>query len=199
MVAGCRYGLSSGTGRGCRDLGVRFTWSSKASGHAAAMNVTAACACGAAPTSTCNGVAPRSSRTRAVAGEAARNARSSGTHSACAPREKQQIRQLRTDPSTLKDQTEQRHALRLRQNLFTLVTGPRRSLSLKLSDTRVYAPQIRARLGTTAHFCEVVVLKLKLTVEHHHRQLLALTKLYNPSEGRSRGAAALRLRPKITT
>jgi len=26
---------------------------------------------------------------------------------------------------------------------FTLVTGPRRSLSLKLSDTRVYAPQIR--------------------------------------------------------
>ena len=35
---------------------------------------------------------------------------------------------------------------------FTLVTGPRRSLSLKLSDTRVYEPRIRARLGTTAHF-----------------------------------------------
>jgi len=34
--------------------------------------------------------------------------------------------------------------------LFTLVTGPRRSLSLELSDTRVYGPQIRARLGTTA-------------------------------------------------
>jgi len=31
---------------------------------------------------------------------------------------------------------------------FTLVTGPRRSLSLKLSDTRVYEHQIRARLGT---------------------------------------------------
>jgi len=30
-------------------------------------------------------------------------------------------------------------------------------LSLKLSDTRVYEPQIRA----TAHFCEVVVLKLR--------------------------------------
>ena len=30
---------------------------------------------------------------------------------------------------------------------FTLVTGPTRSLSLKLSDTRVYEPQIRARLG----------------------------------------------------
>jgi len=29
---------------------------------------------------------------------------------------------------------------------FTLVTGPRRSLSLKLSGTRVYEPQIRARL-----------------------------------------------------
>ena len=28
---------------------------------------------------------------------------------------------------------------------FTLVTGPRRSLSLKLSDTRVYEPQIRAK------------------------------------------------------
>ena len=38
---------------------------------------------------------------------------------------------------------------------FTLVTGPRRSLSLQLSDTRVYEPQIRARLGTTAHFCLV--------------------------------------------
>jgi len=37
---------------------------------------------------------------------------------------------------------------------FTLVTGPRRSLSLKLGDTRVYEPHIRARLGTTAHFCE---------------------------------------------
>ena len=46
----------------------------------------------------------------------------------------------------------------------TLVTGPRRSLSLKLSDTRVYEPQIRARLGTTANFCEVVVLKLSITL-----------------------------------
>jgi len=32
---------------------------------------------------------------------------------------------------------------------FTLVTGLSRSLSLKLSDTRVYEPPIRARLGTT--------------------------------------------------
>ena len=43
---------------------------------------------------------------------------------------------------------------------FTRVTGPRRFLRHKLSDTRVYEPQIRARLGTTAHFCKVVVLKL---------------------------------------
>jgi len=52
---------------------------------------------------------------------------------------------------------------------FTLVTGPRWSLSLKLSDIRVYEPQIRARLGTTAHFCEVVVLKLRgLGFGTHH-------------------------------
>ena len=31
--------------------------------------------------------------------------------------------------------------------------------SLELSDTKVYEPQIRARLGTAAHFCEVGVLK----------------------------------------
>jgi len=41
---------------------------------------------------------------------------------------------------------------------FTLVTGPRRSLIYKLSDTRVYEHQVRARLGTTEHLCEVVVL-----------------------------------------
>ena len=32
---------------------------------------------------------------------------------------------------------------------FALVTGSRRSLGLKLSDTRVYEPHTRARLGTT--------------------------------------------------
>jgi len=30
--------------------------------------------------------------------------------------------------------------------------------SLELSDTTVYEPEIRARLGTAAHFCEVVAL-----------------------------------------
>jgi len=44
---------------------------------------------------------------------------------------------------------------------FTLVAGPRRSLILTLSDARVYEPQLRARLGTTAHFCRVVFLKLR--------------------------------------
>ena len=33
--------------------------------------------------------------------------------------------------------------------------------SLELSYTKVYEPLIRARLGTAAHFCEVVVLKLR--------------------------------------
>jgi len=33
--------------------------------------------------------------------------------------------------------------------------------SLELSDTNVYAPYIRALLGTASHFCEVVVLKLR--------------------------------------
>jgi len=35
---------------------------------------------------------------------------------------------------------------------FTLVTGPRWSLSLKLSDTRVCEPQIRAHLGSERGF-----------------------------------------------
>ena len=33
---------------------------------------------------------------------------------------------------------------------------------LELSDTKVYEPYIRARLGTAAHFCEVVVLTLRI-------------------------------------
>ena len=49
-------------------------------------------------------------------------------------------------------------------SVFTLVTGPRR-LSLELHDTRVYARQIRARLGPTADCCEVVVLELRTTAQ----------------------------------
>ena len=33
--------------------------------------------------------------------------------------------------------------------------------SLELSDTTVYKPYIRTHLGTAAHFCEVVALKLR--------------------------------------
>jgi len=46
---------------------------------------------------------------------------------------------------------------------FTLVTGPRRSLSLKLSDTRVYEPQKRARLG---HLEKPSALAAKLSAEN---------------------------------
>jgi len=37
--------------------------------------------------------------------------------------------------------------------------------SLEWSDAKVYEPSIRARLGTAAHFCEVVVLKLRQVVK----------------------------------
>ena len=48
---------------------------------------------------------------------------------------------------------------------FTLGTGPTRSLRLKLIETRVYEPEIRARLGTTANLCQVVVLNLRLLTD----------------------------------
>ena len=75
---------------------------------------------------------------------------------------------------------------------FTLVAGHRRSLSLKLSDTRVYAPQIPARLGTTAYFCEVVsvlIMPCIFTTPPHPRspQLLSNTLFpgTHPAHGRS--------------
>ena len=49
---------------------------------------------------------------------------------------------------------------RAAQRYTPIVTGPRRSLSLKLRDTRVYEPQIRARLGTTTRFYTMVVVEL---------------------------------------
>ena len=43
--------------------------------------------------------------------------------------------------------------------------------SLQLSNEKVYEPSIRARLGNAAHFCEVVVLKLRTSdpnqLTHH--------------------------------
>ena len=47
-------------------------------------------------------------------------------------------------------------ALQIPFFFFTLVTGPRRSLDLKLSDTRVDGPQIRALIVTKTHFCVLV-------------------------------------------
>ena len=52
-------------------------------------------------------------------------------------------------------------ALRFLFLIITLDPGPRRHLSIELSDTKVYGPEIRARLGTAAHFCKVVGLELR--------------------------------------
>jgi len=71
---------------------------------------------------------------------------------------------------------------------FPLVTAPRRSLSLKLSDTKVYEPQIRARLGTASHFCEVV---LKLRAVPSCADLVQLSIERSPSTPSSdRGPSA---------
>ena len=54
---------------------------------------------------------------------------------------------------------------------FALVTGPKRSLSLDLGDTRIFEPQIRACLGTTAHFYNVVVLTPDIRCKRHDSDL----------------------------
>jgi len=43
--------------------------------------------------------------------------------------------------------------------------------SLELRDTKVYEPYIRARLGTAAHLCELVVLKLNSTPQARDAKL----------------------------
>ena len=60
----------------------------------------------------------------------------------------------RSDTKPVERSISKNPKVRLLLFFFTLVTGPGRSLSLELSDTRVYEPQVRSRLGTTAHFCE---------------------------------------------
>ena len=74
---------------------------------------------------------------------------------------------------------------------FTLSTSPRRSLSLKLSKTRVYEPQIRARLITTAHFFEAVILKLRAVPVKYNSQCCGLTDCGKCLPHRLRGSAAL--------
>ena len=63
------------------------------------------------------------------------------------------------------------------------------SLSLKLSDARICDPQIRTRLGTSAHFCKVVVLKFS------HSVLQAKSKALDAEEEamEARGADAASL------
>ena len=56
---------------------------------------------------------------------------------------------------------------------FTLVTGPRRSLSLKMSDTRVYEPQIRARLYVDVDVTHRTVAK---TTFRQNREFSNLTR-----------------------
>jgi len=75
------------------------------------------------------------------------------------------------DLQTLANQQVFEKALLAKALKTSTTVGPRLALpssssslllsSLELSDTKVYAPQIRALLGTAAHFCEVVVLKLR--------------------------------------
>ena len=50
--------------------------------------------------------------------------------------------------------------------------------SLELSDTKVYEPEIRALLGTASHFCEVVVLELRLKPSGVAGRVLAQGRLY---------------------
>ena len=52
-------------------------------------------------------------------------------------------------------------SLEMYRPLVHKVSSPSLLSSLPLSDTHVYEPSIRSLLGTAAHFCEVVVLKLR--------------------------------------
>ena len=74
----------------------------------------------------------------------------------------------------------------------TLVTGPRRSLNLKLSDTGVYEPHIRARLVTTAHFCEVRGTPVVTLGQGRHRVLLR-GEVFIAAQAVGRRAAAVGL------
>jgi len=61
--------------------------------------------------------------------------------------------------------------------------------SLELSDTKVDEPQIRALLGTTAHFCEVLVLKLNRLLYQGKRERLTNPK--TAQDAKERGNVAL--------
>ena len=64
---------------------------------------------------------------------------------------------------------------------FTLVAGPRRSSSLKLSDTRVYEAHVRARLRTNAHLCKVGAINTKCLAKAAYRSVLSYLILAFPT------------------
>jgi len=72
--------------------------------------------------------------------------------------------------------------------------------SLELSDAKVYEPQIRARLGTASHFCELVVLKLRTvpigTAPHVPTEVVWFLPLLQQGEG-YRGTSLTRNRTTL--
>ena len=65
---------------------------------------------------------------------------------------------------------------------FTLVTGPGRFLGLRLSDARVYEPQLRARLGARYRLSakREQLKRFQALLRESHGQNLALTVLHVP-------------------
>jgi hypothetical protein len=64
---------------------------------------------------------------------------------------------------------------------FTPVTGPGRSLSLELSDTRFYASHIRARLGTDAPLCRVRAINTNCLAKTAYRSAISCLFLAFPT------------------
>ena len=78
--------------------------------------------------------------------------------------------------------------------VFTLVAGPKRSSSLKLSDTRVYEPQIRVLIVTTTHLQVSCQLEdSQLTRQLENSQLSARAHCRSPSARRRRYHVNLRI------
>jgi len=71
---------------------------------------------------------------------------------------------------------------------FTLVAGARSLLSFKLSDTRVYAPQIRARLGTLE--IDLTPVNIKLFKSQSTLKSVSTTRDSLANEGLGSGSEA---------
>ena len=74
-------------------------------------------------------------------------------------------------------------------------------MRLELSDRKFHEPQIRARLGTAAHLCEVVVLKLRTvqigTAPTHISRAAPIGTVLNLRTTTSRKCAVLPRRARI--